>query len=58
MTRLKSPGLLAACALLAGVPDTAFAQAEPYRTSDTSVAIVWLTDTPNHSKVRYGRGPA
>lgn len=51
---------------------TAFAQSEPYKvfdthpvitqgpylvaTSTTSTTIVWLTDTPSHSLVRYGRG--
>jgi len=54
------------------VPGTAAAQSEPFNvfdtrpvitegpylvaTSDTSTTVVWLTDTPSHSKVLYGRG--
>ena len=50
----------------------AFAQSEPYKvfetrpvitqgpylvaTGSTSATVVWLTDTPSHSKVRYARG--
>ena len=53
-------------------PTQAYAQSEPYKvfdtrpvitqgpylvaSSDTSTTIVWLTDTPSHSKVRFGRG--
>lgn len=59
-------------ALLLFIPAFASAQSEPFKvfdtrpvitegpyliaTSDTSTTIVWLTDTPSHSKVRYGRG--
>ncbi|HSG00464.1 MAG TPA: FN3 domain-containing metallophosphoesterase family protein [Vicinamibacterales bacterium] len=56
--------------LVVFVPSVARAQAEPYRvfdtrplitegpyliaTSDRSTTVVWLTDTPSHSRVRYG----
>lgn len=71
-TRLLHPifGLLALLAL----PGAAFAQSEPYKVfdtkpvitngpylvalSDTSVSIVWMTDTPSHSRVKYGVGAA
>ena len=65
---LPSAALLAA--LTATVPAASFAQSEPYKvfdtrpvitegpylvaTSGTSTTIVWLTDTPSHSKVRFG----
>ena len=55
------------------VPGPAAAQSEPYRvfdtkpvitqgpylvaTSDTTATMVWLTDTPSHSKVRFAKGP-
>ncbi len=54
------------------VPAAALAQSEPYKvfdtrpvitqgpylvaTSGTSATVVWLTDTPSHSLVRYARG--
>ena len=60
--------------VLALAPITALAQSEPYKvfdtrpvitegpylvaTSDTTATIVWLTDTPSHSKVRYAAGSA
>ena len=60
----------AAAALATAVPAPALAQSEPYKVfdtkpvitagpylvglSDTAVSIVWMTDTPSHSKVRYG----
>jgi predicted phosphodiesterase len=60
-------------AAVALVPALARAQAEPYKVFDTrpvitqgpylvatsasSATIVWLTDTPSHSKVRFARGP-
>ena len=65
--RLIVAGAVAAC-----VPGQAHAQSEPYKvfdtrpvitqgpylvaSSDTSTTIVWLTDTPSHSKVKFGRG--
>jgi hypothetical protein len=61
---------LAACVTIASAP--AWAQSEPYKvfdtrpvitqgpylvaTSGTSTTIVWMTDAPSHSKVRYARG--
>ena len=61
--------LLIVCAL---APASALAQSEPYKvfdtrpvitegpylvaTSDTTATIVWLTDTPSHSKVKYAAG--
>jgi predicted phosphodiesterase len=71
MTRtMTSSVLLAVLAVTA--PTAALAQSEPYTvfdtrpvitegpylvaTSDTSTTIVWLTDTPSHSKVRFGTG--
>jgi predicted phosphodiesterase len=66
--------LLVALAAASSFAAAAFAQSEPYRvfdtrpvivegpylvaTSDTTATIVWLTDTPSHSKVRYGTGGA
>lgn len=54
------------------LPSIALAQSEPYKVfdtrpvitegpylvgmSETSVSIVWLTDTPSHSKVKFGKG--
>ena len=65
------PVVLAA-ALAAALPASTYAQSEPYKvfdtrpvitqgpylvaTSDTSTTIVWMTDTPSHSRVRYARG--
>jgi acid phosphatase type 7 len=62
--------ILSIAALALPVP--AVAQSEPYKvfdtrpvitqapwlvaTSGTSTTIVWMTDTPSHSKVRYARG--
>lgn len=59
-------------ALVAAVPAAAYAQSEPYKvfdtkpvitqgpylvaTSDMSTTIVWMTDTPSHSEVRYAPG--
>ena len=53
-------------------PAQAYAQSEPYKvfdtrpvvtqgpylvaSSDMSTTIVWLTDTPSHAKVKFGRG--
>ena len=64
--------LLAIVALMTTVPVGAWAQSEPYKifdtrpvitqgpylvaTSDTSTTIVWMTDAPSHSKIRYARG--
>ena len=64
--------LLAMAALVASAPVEAWAQSEPYKvfdtrpvitqgpylvaTSNTSTTIVWMTDAPSHSKVRYARG--
>ncbi len=64
--------LFVALALLVSVPPASRAQSEPYRvfdtkpvitegpylvaTSGTTATIVWLTDTPSHSEVRYGKG--
>jgi acid phosphatase type 7 len=58
--------------IAAARPASAWAQSEPYKvfdtrpvitqgpylvaTSDTSTTIVWMTDAPSHSKVRYARG--
>ena len=58
--------------MLTGLSTPAHAQSEPYKvfdtkpvitqgpylvaTSDTSTTVVWMTDTPSHSKVRYARG--
>jgi acid phosphatase type 7 len=71
-TRTSSILVGASLALLAAVPGSAFAQAAPYKVFDThpvitqgpylvatansSATIVWLTDTPSHSLVRYARG--
>ena len=59
-------------AVATAAPARAWAQAEPYKvfdtrpvitqgpyllaTSDTSTTVVWMTDAPSHSKVRYARG--
>lgn len=59
-------------ALLTLAPAAALAQSEPYKVFDTrpvitqgpylvatgttTATVVWLTDTPSHSKVRYARG--
>jgi hypothetical protein len=59
-------------AVATAAPARAWAQSEPYKvfdtrpvvtqgpylvaTSDTSTTIVWMTDAPSHSKVRYARG--
>ena len=64
--------LLAIVSIAAAPPAYAWAQSEPYKvfdtrpvitqgpylvaTSGTSTTIVWMTDAPSHSKVRYGRG--
>src|SRR6187431_2563025 len=64
--------LLAIVSIAAAPPANAWAQSEPYKvfdtrpvitqgpylvaTSGTSTTIVWMTDAPSHSKVRYGRG--
>ena len=64
--------LLATAAVIASAPVEAWAQSEPYKvfdtrpvitqgpylvaTSGTSTTIVWMTDAPSHSKVRYARG--
>jgi predicted phosphodiesterase len=64
------PLLILAVSLL--VPATALAQSEPYKVFETrpvitqgpylvamgstTATVVWLTDTPSHSKVRYARG--
>jgi predicted phosphodiesterase len=64
--------LMAVLAIAATSPATAWAQSEPYKvfdtrpvitqgpylvaTSNTSTTIVWMTDAPSHSKVRYARG--
>jgi predicted phosphodiesterase len=64
--------LVVASAMVASAPVRALAQSEPYKvfdtrpvitqgpylvaSSDTSTTIVWLTDTPSHSKVKFGRG--
>ena len=58
--------------LLTLAPATALAQSEPYKVFDTkpvitrgpylvatgttTATVVWLTDTPSHSLVRYARG--
>src|SRR6187431_2910117 len=70
--RRMSSLLLAMAAFVAAAPVDARAQSEPYKvfdtrpvitqgpylvaTSDTSTTIVWMTDAPSHSKVRYARG--
>ena len=64
--------LLPVFAIALTSPAGAWAQSEPYKvfdtrpvvtqgpylvaTSDTSTTIVWMTDAPSHSKVRYARG--
>ena len=64
--------LLTILAIASAPPGYAWAQSEPYKvfdtrpvitqgpylvaTSDTSTTIVWMTDAPSHSKVRYARG--
>src|SRR5688572_4305755 len=64
--------LLALAAFVAIAPARAWAQSEPYKVFDTrpvitqgpylvatggtSTTIVWMTDAPSHSKVRYARG--
>jgi predicted phosphodiesterase len=71
--RMPSPSISLVAAAIAALPSAAAAQSEPYKvfdtrpvitqgpylvaTSATTTTIVWLTDTPSHSKVRYGRGP-
>ena len=63
---------LVAVGLLALAAPPAFAQSEPYKvydtrpvitqgpylvaTGSTTATVVWLTDTPSHSRVRYARG--
>jgi len=64
--------LLAIVSIAAAPPANAWAQSEPYKVFDTrpvitqgpylvatsgiSTTIVWMTDAPSHSKVRYARG--
>ena len=64
--------IFAVAAIAVAPPANAWAQSEPYKvfdtrpvitqgpylvaTSDTSTTIVWMTDAPSHSKVRYARG--
>jgi predicted phosphodiesterase len=66
------PRFLVVVMLAAGFPAPALAQSEPYKvfdtrpvitqgpylvaSSDTSTTLVWLTDTPSHSKVKFARG--
>ena len=70
MMRLRIFWIAAAAVMLAPAP--AQAQSEPYKvfdtrpvitqgpylvtTSTTSATVVWMTDTPSHSRVRYARG--
>lgn len=69
---LRVGRIVLATALVGVLAAAAHAQSEPYKvfdtrpvithgpylvaTSDTSTTIVWMTDTPSHSKVRYARG--
>ena len=69
---MRTVVLLLLAALALPVPSSA--QSEPYKvfdtrpvitqgpylvaTGSTTATIVWLTDTPSHSKVRYARGAA
>ena len=68
---LMKVALLAVAAIACS--SAAFGQTEPYKvfetrpvitqgpyliaTGSTTATVVWLTDTPSHSKVRYSRGP-
>lgn len=70
--RNVSSFLLAMAVSVTTAPAVVWAQSEPYKvfdtrpvitqgpylvaTSDTSTTIVWMTDAPSHSKVRYARG--
>jgi predicted phosphodiesterase len=70
--RNASRFLFVMAVVMATAPAVAWAQSEPYKvfdtrpvitqgpylvaTSDTSTTIVWMTDAPSHSKVRYARG--
>ena len=71
MTIRRSP-LLFFLVLMPVAPAAALAQSEPYKVFETrpvitqgpylvamgstTATVVWLTDTPSHSKVRYARG--
>src|SRR6185503_455519 len=64
--------LFIAAALAIASAGPAFAQSEPYKvfetrpvitqgpylvaTSDTAAMVVWMTDTPSHSEVRFAKG--
>ena len=64
--------LFIAAALAIASAGRVFAQSEPYKvfetrpvitqgpylvaTSDTATMVVWMTDTPSHSEVRFAKG--